>query len=144
MLIINHICMNSLVIGINSLYIRKIGNFPRCMLQILDYQLSVYLRDLFMVSLLFQVCFFFQQSYLSMFSFMFFFLTYYLCSPSNFTVSYFTGKYLIHFEITEMANRVSQHHLLNNMFPLHLFEVLSLSHTKFLHVFISGQSIFFH
>lgn len=73
-----------------------------------------------------------------------FFLTYYLCSPSNFTVSYFTGKYLIHFEITEMANRVSQHHLLNNMFPLHLSEVLSLSHTKFLHVFISGQSIFFH
>lgn len=73
-----------------------------------------------------------------------FFLTYYLCSPSNFTVSYFTGKYLIHFEITEMGNRVSQHHLLNNMFPLHLLEVLSLSHTKFLHVFISGQSIFFH
>lgn len=44
----------------------------------------------------------------------------------------------------ERASHVFQHLLLNYMFSPHLFEVLSLSHTKFPHVFISGQSIFFH
>lgn len=66
-----------------------------------------------------------------------------------FMASYFTGKYLIHFEMTEMVSHVSQQLLLNYMFSPHLFEVLSLPHTKFPRVFFfffsfSGQSIFFH
>lgn len=58
--------------------------------------------------------------------------------------SCFIGKYLIQFEMVEMANCISQHHLLNNIFLLWLFEALFLSHARFPHGFISSQFIFFH